>query len=82
MVNFAETILLQPKSYLTMKTSDIKKKMISRFRSLRLQPETLPDNERIYAEGKNRAGFEKLQIRMGKSQEEMHRIIDALNTSM
>ncbi|PKP46514.1 MAG: hypothetical protein CVT94_14405 [Bacteroidetes bacterium HGW-Bacteroidetes-11] len=65
-----------------MKTSDIKKIMISRFRSLRSQPETLPYNERIYAEGKNKAGFEKLQIRMGKSQEEMHRIIAALNNSL
>jgi hypothetical protein len=65
-----------------MRTSDIKKKMISRFRSFRSQPETLPDNERIYAEGKNKAGFEKLQIRMGKSQEEMHRIIAALNNSL
>ena len=65
-----------------MDTSNIKQKMISKFQKLRTQPKPLPDNERLYAEGKNKAGFEKLQLRMGKSQEEMHRIIAALNTSL
>lgn len=65
-----------------MNTSNIKRKMILKFRSLNPHSKSLPDNERIYAEGKNKAGFEKLQHRMGKSQEEMHRIIAALNTSL
>lgn len=82
LITFAVTILLQSKSYLMMRTSEIKEKMISKFRILRTQSETLPENERIYAEGKNKAGFEKLQLRLGKSQEEMHRIIAALNTSL
>ena len=48
----------------------------------RQEPESSTENEMIYAEGKNRAGFEKLQVRFGKNKEEMHRIIAALYTSL
>ncbi|MBW6490916.1 MAG: hypothetical protein K0B15_06935 [Lentimicrobium sp.] len=61
---------------------NIKKKLILKFHRLDPQSKSLPDKERIYAEGKNKAGFEKLLIRLGKSQEEMHRIIAALYTSL
>ena len=60
----------------------LKELVIKRFRMLRQKRETLRDNELIYAEGKNKEGFEKLQIRLGKSREELHRIIAALNSSL
>lgn len=44
--------------------------------------ETSVSNELIYAKGKNKEGFEKLMIRFGKSEEELHRMIAALNTSL
>lgn len=60
----------------------LKDLIIKRFRMIRQKPETFRDNEMIYAEGKNKEGFEKLQIRLGKSREELHKIIAALNSSL
>ena len=65
-----------------MNSSDIKNQVKKRFRNLFQGADTISDNELIYAEGKNKEGFEKLQVRLGKSPEELHRIIAALNSSL
>ena len=38
----------------------------------------LTDNDLMYAEGKQDEMFGKLQIKLGKSREELHKIIDSL----
>lgn len=38
----------------------------------------LTDNDLMYAEGKKEEMMGKLQIKLGKSKEELHKIIDAL----
>jgi uncharacterized protein YjbJ (UPF0337 family) len=38
----------------------------------------LTDNDLMYAEGKKDEMFGKLQIKLGKSREELHKIIDSL----
>ena len=65
-----------------MNTTELTEKINKKLRIIYQNSDTLPDNELIYAEGKNKEGFEKLQIRMGKSKEELHRIIAALNSSL
>ena len=65
-----------------MTTRELTDMINKKLRIIYQNSETLPDNELIYAEGKNKEGFEKLQIRLGKSKEELHRIIAALNTSL
>jgi uncharacterized protein YjbJ (UPF0337 family) len=39
---------------------------------------TLTDNDLIFAEGKKDEMFGKLQIKLGKSKEELHKIISGL----
>ncbi len=65
-----------------MNVTELKDQVKSRIRILCQESETSPGNELIYAEGKNKEGFERLQVRLGKSEEEMHRIIAALYTSL
>lgn len=65
-----------------MNTTELKEYVKKRFRMVRQAPENLSDNELIFAEGKNKEGFEKLQVRLSKSKEELHRIIAALNSSL
>lgn len=65
-----------------MNATNLKEQFKKRFHIVPQESESLPDNELIYAEGKNKEGFEKLQIRLGKSKEELHRIIAALNSSL
>ena len=65
-----------------MNTAELTDKINKRLRIIYQNSESLPDNELIYAEGKNKEGFEKLQIRLRKSEEELHRIIAALNSSL
>ena len=61
---------------------NLKERVKNRYHIVHQESETLPDIELIYAEGKNKEGFEKLQFRLGKSAEELHRIIAALNSSL
>jgi len=65
-----------------MNVTELKNQVKSRIRILCQESETSSGNELIYAEGKNKEGFERLQVRLGKSEEEMHRIIAALYTSL
>lgn len=65
-----------------MNTTDMKGKGNVMQRIFSHKSETVTGNEMIYAEGENKEIFEKLQIRFGKSKEEMHRIISALYTSL
>ncbi len=65
-----------------MNSTDLKEQVKKRLHILCQESETFPGNELIYAEGKNKEGFEKLQVRLGKSTEELHRIIAALYSSL
>ncbi|NTW25905.1 MAG: general stress protein CsbD [Lentimicrobium sp.] len=65
-----------------MNTTIVKEKINEMLDSFTQKSSAPVNNELIYAEGKNKEGFEKLMIRMGKSEEELHRIIAALNTSL
>jgi hypothetical protein len=65
-----------------MNTTIVKEKINEMLDSFTPKSNIPTNNELIYAEGKNKEGFEKLMIRMGKSEEELHRIIAALNTSL
>lgn len=65
-----------------MNTTAIKGQVKKRFRIVRQAPKISSNNELIYSEGKNKEGFEKLRIRLGKSEEELHRIIAALNSTL
>ncbi len=63
-----------------MNTTELTEQINKKLRIIYQESETSPYNELIYAQGKNKEGFKKLQIRLGKSEEEMHRIIAALNS--
>lgn len=65
-----------------MNTSKIKGRIMAMLSTINRKSETSVSNELIYAKGKNKEGFEKLMIRFGKSEEELHRMIAALNTSL
>lgn len=65
-----------------MNTTEINGNRFDRHGMLKQKFVTSAGNELIYAEGKNKEGFEKLQAKLGKTKEEMHRIIAALYTSL
>ncbi len=65
-----------------MNTTELTEQITKKLRIIYQESETSPVNELIYAQGKNKEGFEKLLIRLGKSEKEMHRIIAALNSSL
>jgi hypothetical protein len=65
-----------------MNTTNIKEKMIEMLASFNRKSEAPDSNEFIYAEGKNKEEFKKLMVRFGKSEEELHRMIAALNKSL
>lgn len=65
-----------------MNTTTIKGKLIEMLGTFNLGSDTSDNNEQIYAEGKNKKVFEKLMVRFGKSEEELHRMIAALNKSL
>lgn len=60
----------------------LKRKISEILSSISSKSNTSVNNELIYAEGKNKEIFEKLMVRFGKSEEELHRMIAALNTSL
>jgi hypothetical protein len=65
-----------------MNTTTIKEKLVGMLGIFNPKSDTPDNNELIYAEGKNKEVFEKLMVRFGKSEEELHRMIAALNKSL
>lgn len=65
-----------------MNTTTIKGKLNEMLGTFNRESDTSDNNELIYAEGKNRVVFEKLMVRFGKNEEELHRMIAALNNSL
>ncbi len=65
-----------------MNTKSIKEKLLGMLEIFNPKSDASGNNELIYAEGKNKEVFEKLMVRFGKSEEELHRMIAALNTSL
>jgi hypothetical protein len=65
-----------------MNTTTIKEKLVGMLGIFNPKSDTSDNNELIYAEGKNKEVFEKLMVRFGKSEEELHRMIAALNKSL
>lgn len=65
-----------------MNTSIIRRRITKILSSINPKSNSSVNNEQIYAAGKNKEGFEKLMLRFGKNEEELHRMIAALNKSL
>lgn len=65
-----------------MYTTLIKRRITRVLSSISSKSKTSVNNELIYAEGKNKEIFEKLMVRFGKNEEELHKMIAALNKSL
>jgi len=61
-----------------MNTTEIKGDWEVQKGKLKQKFATLTDNDLIFAEGKKDEMFGKLQIKLGKSKEELHKIISGL----
>ncbi len=61
-----------------MNTTELKGNWNEQKGKLKKQFANLTDNDLMYEEGKKEEMFGKLQIKLGKSKEELHKIIAAL----
>jgi len=61
-----------------MNTTEVKGNWNEQKGKLKQKFAVLTDNDLMYAEGKQDEMFGKLQIKLGKSREELHKIIDSL----
>jgi len=61
-----------------MNTTEIKKNWNKQKAELKLKFEVLTDNDLKFADGKKEEMFGKLQIRLGKTREELRKIMAAL----
>jgi uncharacterized protein YjbJ (UPF0337 family) len=63
-----------------MNTTELKGNWNEQKAKLKLKQKfaVLPDNDLMFAEGKKEEMFGKLQIKLGKTKEELHKIIEAL----
>ena len=61
-----------------MNTTEIKGNWDEQKGKLKQQFATLTDNDLLFAEGKKDEMMGKLQIKLGKTKEEMHKIISSL----
>jgi len=64
--------------YLKMNTTEVKGNWNEQKGKLKQKFAVLTDNDLMYTEGKKDEMFGKLQIKLGKSREELHKIIDSL----
>lgn len=79
---FVKRSLTRKLKFTKMNTTAMKGKLNKMLTNFNRKSETSVSNELIYSEGKNKEVFEKLMTRFGKSEEELHRMIAALNTSL
>jgi uncharacterized protein YjbJ (UPF0337 family) len=61
-----------------MNTSEIKRNWEEQKGKLKQKFAILTDNDLLFAEGKKEEMIGKLQIKLGKSKEELHKILSAL----
>jgi len=61
-----------------MNTTEVKGNWNEQKGKLKQKFAVLTDNDLMYAEGKKDEMFGRLQIKLGKSREELHKIIDSL----
>jgi uncharacterized protein YjbJ (UPF0337 family) len=61
-----------------MNTTEVKGNWNEQKGKLKQKFAVLTDNDLMYTEGKKDEMFGKLQIKLGKSREELHKIIDSL----
>jgi uncharacterized protein YjbJ (UPF0337 family) len=61
-----------------MNTTEFKGNWNEQKAKLRQKFAVLTDNDLMYEEGKKEEMFAKLQIKLGKTKDELHKIIDAL----
>ncbi len=61
-----------------MNTTEVKGNWNEQKGKLKQKFAVLTDNDLMYAEGKKDEMFGKLQIKLGKSREELHKIIESL----
>ena len=61
-----------------MNTTQIKGNWDEQKGKLKQQFATLTDNDLMFAEGKKEEMFGKLEIKLGKTKEELHKIIEGL----
>ncbi|HSM49299.1 MAG TPA: CsbD family protein [Draconibacterium sp.] len=61
-----------------MNTTEVKGNWNEQKGKLKQKFAVLTDNDLMYEEGKREEMFGKLQIKLGKSREELHKIIDSL----
>lgn len=61
-----------------MTTTDLKDNWKKQKSELKQKFAILTDNDLMFEEGEKEEMFEKLQIRLGKTKEELHKIIAAL----
>jgi uncharacterized protein YjbJ (UPF0337 family) len=61
-----------------MNTTELKGNWNEQKAKLKQKFAALTDNDLMFAEGKKEEMFAKLQIKLGKSKEELHRIIEEL----
>jgi uncharacterized protein YjbJ (UPF0337 family) len=61
-----------------MNTTEVKGNWNEQKGILKQKFAVLTDNDLMYKEGKREEMFGKLQIKLGKSREELHKIVDSL----
>jgi uncharacterized protein YjbJ (UPF0337 family) len=61
-----------------MNTTELKGNWNEQKAKLKQKFAVLTDNDLMYEEGKKEEMFAKLQIKLGKTKDELHKIIDAL----
>ena len=61
-----------------MNTTEVKGNWNEQKGKLKQKFAVLTDNDLLYEEGKREEMFGKLQIKLGKTREELHKIVDSL----
>jgi len=61
-----------------MNTTEVKGNWNEQKGKLKQKFAVLTDNDLMYEEGKSEEMFGKLQIKLGKTREELHKIVDSL----
>jgi uncharacterized protein YjbJ (UPF0337 family) len=69
---------VEEKKLNNMNTTEVKGNWNEQKGKLKQKFAVLTDNDLMYTEGKKDEMFGKLQIKLGKSREELHKIIDSL----
>jgi uncharacterized protein YjbJ (UPF0337 family) len=77
-LSFVSGKLIHNLKYKKMNTTELKGNWNEQKAKLKQKFAVLTDNDLMFAEGKKEEMFGKLQIKLGKTKEELHKIIEAL----